>query len=237
MKAAIKKKYIYAVLAAALLFWAWNSLFPYALNYRITVEIETPEGVKSGSAVRRVIAAKTLAFNPDVRKIRSNIFGEAVVVDLGKRGVIFALINWSSYEELYEAFAFDGDEFGPEGIRYYRSLKPGTRAELKTYIPKLVTFTDINDPKSVKLVKGYRFNVKTQKFVPVDNFEEIFGKGVHLKRVMIEITNDPVTWGIVDKYRPSIFNDGFEDWWKTLKGSEKMKLSDMYSFKKGAAQW
>ncbi len=177
-------------------------IIPLVLNYRITVEVETPEGIKSGSAVRKVVATRNLAFNPDIPAISSSVSGEAVVIDLGKQGVLFALLNWSSFEEVYQAFPFDGYEYKPEWIRYYRKLKSGTKAELKKHLPKIVTFTDLDNPMSVKLVRGWRFNVETQKHDLVDDFEETIGKGVRLKQVTIEITNDPITWGVVEKLLP-----------------------------------
>lgn len=36
---------------------------------------------------------------------------------------------------------------------------------------------------------------KAQDMLPVDDVEEILGKGVKIKSVTIEIVNEPVTWG------------------------------------------
>ena len=47
----------------------------------------------------------------------------------------------------------------------------------------LVTFKDINDPKTVERVDP-------------NNLAEAFGQGVRLARASIEITNEPVTTGI-----------------------------------------
>ena len=170
-------------------------------NYRITVEIETPEGVKSGSAVRQVSIFKDRLIKGFPESTSSvNIKGEAVVVDLGARGVLFALIDWDSYYELYRAFPKPrGGETTIEGIKYYnKTLKSGMKAELTRDLPMMVTFTDMNDPKSVKLVYNDEVAVLNERGTAydtkiVDNFEEIFGQGVRLKRVVIEITNDPVT--------------------------------------------
>ncbi|MGH1404919.1 MAG: hypothetical protein ACRBDL_11840, partial [Alphaproteobacteria bacterium] len=155
--------------------WKWN--------YRITVEIETPEGVKTGSAVRQVQARLNLPkLNPDVADVLYNVMGEAVVIDLGERGTVFALIGWGSYEEVFSAFPYskrDSIEF----LNYYKNLKKDKKAELSHDHAKLVTFTDMSDPLSVKLVKGWKFNKKTQKHDPVDDFEALFGAGVKLKSV------------------------------------------------------
>lgn len=53
-------------------------------------------------------------------------------------------------------------------------------------LPTLVTFTDLNDPMSVRVVDP-------------DGFEQAFGPGVRFKRAFIEMTNDQVTRGIEKK--------------------------------------
>jgi hypothetical protein len=85
---------------------AKDYVVPTTWRYKITIEIETPEGIKTGSAVREVRAWKNAAkiINPDVAPIEYEVIGEAVVVDLGKRGVLFGLIDWDSYEEVESSF-------------------------------------------------------------------------------------------------------------------------------------
>lgn len=165
-------------------------------RYKITVEVETPEGVKTGSAVREVSAYTNIArwVNPDVGSLSINVKGEAVVIDLGKHGVVFGLIDWGSYEEFFSAFPRPK---GTELVPYYNTIKEGTIAPLPAERwPQFVMFKDIKDPKSVTLVKGGRFNVEKQDFDPVDDFEAIFGVGVQLKSIIIEATDEDVTWGL-----------------------------------------
>ncbi len=52
---------------------------------------------------------------------------------------------------------------------------------------------------SVQLVHGSRFNPETRKGEPVNAVEDVFGEGVKLKSITVEITDEPVTWGVVDK--------------------------------------
>ncbi len=173
-------------------------------RYKMTVTVETPEGEISGSAVREISnSASSIkiidlpeAGNPAKER------GEAVVVDLGHRGILFALISSASDYELYEAFPYSnggGGETTVGGIKHFNALKLGMKAALKKNIPKMVTFTDMKDPKSVVLVRGGKFNPETQKSEFVDDFEKFFGAGVRLKSVTVEITDEPVTWGI-EKY-------------------------------------
>jgi hypothetical protein len=174
-------------------FFVPDYFIPTTRSYRITVEIETPEGIKTGSAVRRLVAKKTYHMGFASEVITSRVHGEAVPVDLGERGVVFLLATSVGVKSVFH----DGKSMRPDQeLAFYRGLKVGDKAELKTGLPTFVMFTDMDDPKSVRLVKGYRFNVKTQKQDQVDDFEELLGKGVRLKSVTVEITNDDVTWEI-----------------------------------------
>jgi len=60
-------------------------------RYRVTVEIETPEGIKSGSAVRELSVGTPLINLPDAGN-PGRIRGEAVVIDLGVIGKVFSLL-------------------------------------------------------------------------------------------------------------------------------------------------
>ncbi len=74
------------VLVAAVAWAVKGCVFPYTWNYKITIEIETPEGVKTGTAVRQVINRDNslLGMNlGDVPSRKANVKGEAVVIDLG----------------------------------------------------------------------------------------------------------------------------------------------------------
>jgi len=186
----------------------------YNWRYKMTVTVDTPEGEVSGSAVHEIrnsLYGSPLSQGGNPGKIS----GEAVVVDLGERGVLFALISDRSDNRFSENFPVPGKvgaigSTTPEGIKYQSSLPVGTKAVLDPHTPqgypKLVTFTDMDDPKSVTLVQewerrgeaGYAFN--DQLLLKADLFEELFGEGVRLKEITIEIADEPVTWGVVKKY-------------------------------------
>jgi hypothetical protein len=174
------------VLAVIFAGW-WRYEFPSATwRYKITVEVETPEGLKTGSAVREVRAWKNVArfLNPDVRPVTYEVMGEAVVVDLGKRGVLFGLMNEFTYQEVHNAML---ENRSPDAM-YYKNLKIGKKTELKKDAPAFVIFSDLNNPKSSKGCG-----------VPI--MESVLGQGVKLKRIMVEITDVPVTRQI-EKWLP-----------------------------------
>ncbi len=169
------------IMFAGTAYAAKEYVVPTTWRYKITIEIETPEGIKSGSAVREVRAWKNAAkiINPDVAPIEYEVIGEAVVVDLGERGVLFGLMNNFAYLESGNAFWTENSN----SLDSYKSLRIGDRSELKKDLPAFVTFSDLNDPKSV---------VGCGPAV----IESVLGKGVRLRSIMIEITDNPVTQDI-----------------------------------------
>jgi hypothetical protein len=156
-----------------------------AWRYRLTVAVETPEGTKEGSAVREAWAsASSIRIGLPESTSKTNIRGEAVVVDLGERGVLFALINSGSYREVSETFPYTAAKGIPDRIRHFKNLEPGLKADLaRKEWPRMVTFGDLSDPKSVKAVEPH-------------DLAAAFGEGVSLKGITVEITDEPVTWGI-----------------------------------------
>ncbi|MBM3616925.1 MAG: hypothetical protein FJX23_00075 [Alphaproteobacteria bacterium] len=190
-------------------------------NYRLTVKVETPEGIKSGSAVRKVTSRdNTSQHNLIVGLSGGCSFrtkGEAVVVDLGTRGKVFAILGGSdpSNEAARLVYHTFENPHGPGGqclkpaIKYYSNLK--AKADLPVYLhPTFVTFADMNDPASAKYVYGVE-PIKDKRGKPLiswrerqvkeDNFAAFFGEGVKLHSITIEMTDDSVTEGI-DKELP-----------------------------------
>ena len=116
-------------------FLFWNVAY-MDVHYKLTVNVQTPEGIKSGYTVREIT-------NFDLRNDMldwpsaeggnpAKERGEAVVVDLGERGVLFALIDSGSEQELFRSFPSpDGGPTTFEGIKYYANdLEIGSKATL-----------------------------------------------------------------------------------------------------------
>jgi hypothetical protein len=177
-------------------------------RYKITVSVETPEGIKSGYAIREMSNSRSKnEINLPQSVHPAKIKGEAVVVDLGARGRLFALLTGYKYGPdhaktiLFDVFPSGSGGDSAAGIRFYRDLKAGPKAMTPGQYPVLVMFKDINDPKTVTKVMDierdinqpanvYIYNVKA------DRFEELFGKGVKLKEITMEMTDEPVTWSV-----------------------------------------
>lgn len=176
-----------------------------AYRYRLTVEVETPEGRRSGSSVIEVdTRAVRSAMDPGSVGASIRLRGEAVTVDLGERGMLFALlrsdndIDWAGRIMLMlapddpdnEEFIYNFDDMlaleGRGQIVVPRTFPPVGPLEERSAYPMLVTFTDESDPTSVALVDP-------------DDLSATFGEGVELKQITVEMTNDAVTTGIEER--------------------------------------
>ncbi|WP_275069010.1 twin-arginine translocation signal domain-containing protein [Nitratireductor alexandrii] len=155
--------------------WEWNQ--------KLTVEVLVDGETVSGAAVSYVRWQEANALDHYPTAYR----GEATVVDLGERGLLFALIGeptkyiagYTLHEELGERRS-DYETLYPK-IASFR----GVREVAREAYPLLVTFTDIADPATVRRVDP-------------DDLVDTFGPGVALKRVTLEITDEAVTEGEVE---------------------------------------
>lgn len=184
--------------------------------YKMTVTVETPEGLITGSAVREVRVQRGWSPLSEMRP-KVSLRGEAVVVDLGERGVLFALLKGAGlggtdYASRLPFYVFPSPRGGttPEGIRYYSNLKAGPVELEPNWYPNLVYFKDINDPESVAGARDFiscssehkECGTRTRGGIHFDTMEDAFGSGVKLKSITIEMTKEAVTRGIVDRYLP-----------------------------------
>lgn len=168
-------------------------------RYRLTVEVDTPEGLKSGSSVieieQRLVRPGS---NPAGVGVERKVRGEAVAIDLPGGLTLYALlrsdnnIDWASYVMQTLAPRTQGEDFAQqlddmlalEGeLTLPRKFPPVGHLPERSAYPMLVTFTDLSDPTSVAEVDP-------------DDLAATFGKGVSLKRITVQITDDPVTTGI-----------------------------------------
>jgi hypothetical protein len=156
-------------------------------RYRMTVEVNTPEGVREGSTVIEVKTSKGPGFpGPEAAQISTEARGEAVAVDLGKRGFLFAVLNAPFDHPDAGGFAWallpnlPNKGSGIEAIRArydaLKNVRGSVELQPNSY-PLLVTFGDLRRPDTVAEVDP-------------QNLESTFGTGVHLQSIRVEITDD-----------------------------------------------
>jgi hypothetical protein len=164
-------------------------------RYKMTVEVETPQGVRMGSAVRELTyhANKGGWFPLGESRAQMTMMGEAVVVDIAPGRALFALLTGASGESDYASRIADRALVDPKtGTGWDRTPRivelwptaPKTKHLVNTDPrPQLVHFRDVRDPKSVAAVDPA-------------HLDAAFGPGVTLKRITVQVTDEPVTTGI-----------------------------------------
>jgi hypothetical protein len=182
---------------------AWILLFPvYTSRFRLSVEVETPQGLKSGSSVIETTIRDVKVGLPEMRGLSYGARGEAVFVDLGQGRHVIALLTFGAHGQ---------DQDRLNGL-VWAALAPGKRGNWREQfkltgsgdlppdsLPTLVTFADVNDPTTARVVQP-------------QEFESVFGPGIRFKRAWLEtvsagiwplslvgITGEPITSGLERK--------------------------------------
>lgn len=170
-------------------------------RYRMTVEVQTPDGIKTGSSVIEVKTKEiSTILDASGKTYKDEVHGEAVAVDVAPGKTLFALLSQPTNADYAKKVAFvalkpvrttSGDI---EGYREYLSQMvevDGAHELPRDHWPIFVTFMDINDPQTVDEVNSA-------------SLQNVFGSEYEIKRVVIEITYDPVNTGIEKRF----------PWWK-----------------------
>lgn len=171
---------------SAVVLLAWASFMPETHGWRqkLTVVIDTPQGEVSGSSVTEVNVS---FYDPPSfgTEVAYELTGEAAVVEVLPGKYLFALLGDS--EELFFRAAKDRFEGMTRGA-WLRQIPRQTEPVTLTgdLIPLLVTFDDITEPLTVREVDP-------------EDLAAVFGEGVRLKAVTLEISPEAVTEGRVEE--------------------------------------
>lgn len=167
--------------------------FP-SYRYRLTVVVDTPEGPKQGSTVIEVHTHTEPLPGPH---IQLSAVGEAAVIDLGQRGLLFALprgdpdLDWASQVYTYltppppkglstsevASYSVDAARNSKTPIKLPRYFTTSDPSLIPSGYPLLVRFQDPSD---------YR----TLERVDPDNLAATFGTRVRLRKMTVQITQD-----------------------------------------------
>ena len=163
----------------------------HTFRFRMTVEVDTPQGLRSGYSVMEMSGSAAL-ITLNGKTVDLNLVYEAVPIDLPGGQTLFMLGRYNLggdniFGQVLRGFdpvfrqsealvALLAELAQPSSIGRVGVMTPG---EYNPY-PMLVRFRDANDPKTVELVD------------PKD-LAKSFGKGVKLRRIYMTITDEPVT--------------------------------------------
>ena len=182
--------YLVFIVGASFAIWfVWTAvtqLTPYAWRQKLTLVVETPDGIKTGSAVTEVTWTKNHFFK-DGGAWWTKVVGEAAFVELGEGKYVFATIN-NDFDPRMAPKLVSNNPYRESFDEIYRRVQNVTKPtpiQPDDY-PLLVTFEDIEDPASVTKVTS-------------ENFEELFGDGYALKEINLVTTTNTITNGHVTK--------------------------------------
>lgn len=176
------------------LVWALVNKDRYSWRQKLTITVETPAGEVSASSVSAVSWRKQW-IRWDGMGWNYDLTGEAVVVEVTPGRYLFALLKGVGTTEYMGSVAaasisgregrvIDGALF--DEVRDKRDRAAGVIAVPEGQYPMLVTFGDIARPETVREVDP-------------EDLSAVFGEGVRLQAVTLEITEEAVTEGRVER--------------------------------------
>jgi hypothetical protein len=199
-------------------------------RYKLTLAVNTPDGIKRGSTVAEVLFRDVSI--PE-RGTMHKLHGQALYLDLGPGARPLIALLTSQLHPTYRPVVV----IGGEAQRWLRDAGPSIRLMCSIYgiapsadymddvpriarlrgphnitpedLPDLVTFADINDPKSVIQVDP-------------NNLQAALGPGVSWNEITLESTDEPITTGIKAKlpwipaYRHRMLDGNSLSYGKTL---------------------
>ena len=185
---------IASLILAAFLFYVYTQP-AYTHRFRLTIEVQTPDGIKSGSSVIETSAWESGNWGlVEARGICRDFRGRALFVDLGQGRNLFALLGFGPRGDQDELFKLTSAALAPgKQFSWQEEFRLKGRGVLPANdIPILVTFGDLNNPATAALV------------APAD-MAKTFGPGFAFRQLVLETTNDSVS-GKIGKILP---------WWRS----------------------
>lgn len=201
-----KKNFLWALLLVPIaLFGLYKLNYPTHSWYeKMVLTIETPDGDRSGHAVRHVEVVREPSLLPQMSGADISLKGEAIVLRVSEDKYLFALlgapVGW--LRSVYESKFPDRKKGNQQIGRWESSLDGlGPLPVPRQAYPLLVTFDDINDPASVREVDPndldatFGCSKEARKAAGLTGTQKCYS----LKSITLEITDEPVTEGEVEK--------------------------------------
>ena len=182
---------VWAFLIAGVGSLYWANFASGSWRQEMTLSVSTPDGVVKGSSIVKISAWKTPYFLNSGGDFTS-IEGEALMMDLGDDKLLFALLDGQNYA-LIRALRSAGKErisSPADGLRIFRNQDEPLVIDMDD-LPTLVTFSNINDPKTIALV------------FPED-MAASFGEGYTFLGATVRASKKPITQGRVGRLLPCL---------------------------------
>jgi hypothetical protein len=193
-------------LVLAVILFLWFNFYSIHVRYRLTVEVQDGDQIKTGSSVIEGVYVIEPDWSPSGPRMGlGDLVGYAPTVDLGKNMLFLTFEDISRRPDEIRArnkeFFCANDDMWCLPFAAYGKLGtgvatgPGSKLKAALHellrqsgprelplavLPQLGRFLDINNPLSLVRVSPY-------------DLAAGFGSGVELKRVILQLTRDPVT--------------------------------------------
>jgi hypothetical protein len=165
------------VIIAAAVVWRSVEAPTYVHRFRLVIEVLVDGEVRGGESVIEVRTTDYKVGMPGAKGTRSRVLGRAVFIDLGKARHVIAMLgtgrpgtdDWIA-DLTRSAFMPTHPSLKYQDLPNLTGVAPLTGR----HIPTLVTFSDISDPKTARVIAP-------------DKFEQVFGEEVRFKRAFVEM--------------------------------------------------
>jgi len=249
----IRARSLIIIVLSTLLLLGCTSKVEWNQKLTVTVEIDGQEYVGSSVSRMRYTSASKTAFGSRGVSLRENIKGEAVVVDLGPHGYLFALWPYQKPGK----YALSGKSSKGTSRDYkrqqknnfsrlrrishstsYKVLEPGSCPEEKGEYPFLVTFENLKFPSTIAAFNECGKNWESSTF-NTENFTKFYGRNASVKSIVFQITDEAVTEGVLSEVLTDEF---FEKWHRRNKslgmGNKcNLKAGNMYFCNLHKGKW
>jgi hypothetical protein len=157
---------------------------PKSYRVRMTVDVDTPQGVRSGSGVFEILAGRNPKLLPDERAASVALRGEAVPIDLPGGQTLFALLRPAN-----DAREMEGSITGALDPEYRGGAEQFLASMDRLSAPAMIGRSAALPPESYPLLVRFR-----DPAVPAS--VEAPEAGIQIRAVRLVITDEPVTRGI-----------------------------------------
>jgi hypothetical protein len=203
MKGCVVALGILAGLVVLIVGYFWLSFYFIHVRYRLTVEVQDGDQIKTGSSVIDVSYNIEPDWSPSHFNSHPTTVGYAPTVDLGEKGMLFVTFfnarrtSAQQVERNRQVFCLFEDIGCLPFAAYHKSSGSTNMSEKKAALYELLRQSGPRAVPFIVLPKLARFRDASDrhKLVPVspDDLAASFGSGVQLKRVILQLTDDPVT--------------------------------------------
>jgi hypothetical protein len=197
MKGCLTALGIVAGLAILVVVFFRLNFYDVHVRYRLTIEVQDGDQIKTGSSVVEALYDIQPTWSWSGPGNFTRVIGYAPTVDLGDKGLLFLTFSNAArtLEEKVELnscadmYCLPFEAYGTGGATHYYDRKGPLDALLRqsgprevpfAALPKLARFKKGDDPRLLVHVSPYKLSAT-------------FGPGVELKRVVLQLTDDPIT--------------------------------------------